>query len=217
MCMSGSIQAFLLAVSALFSIVNPIGSALIFSQITAGRSHDERRELARKIGIYSALVMLGALWGGAYVLNFFGISLSALRIAGGLVVAASAWSLLQAPERQEERKRMQASEAEGIDSVAFFPLTMPFTAGPGTISVAIALSSNLPVGQPGFVFVAIAVSAAALVVALSVWLAYASADRLVTLLGQSRARVLSRLTDFLLLCVGTQIALNGIRDFVYAL
>jgi multiple antibiotic resistance protein len=212
-----SLQVFLLDVSALFSIVNPIGSALIFSQITAARSPAERRELARKIGMYSALVMLGALWGGAYVLSFFGISLSALRIAGGLVVAASAWNLLQAPERQEERKRVQASEAEGIDSVAFFPLTMPFTAGPGTISVAIALGSNLPRGKPGFALVAISVSAAAVAVALSVWIAYASADRLLAMIGQSRARVLARLTDFLLLCVGTQIALNGIRDFVHGL
>ena len=93
--MSGSIQTFLLTLSALFSIVNPSGAALIFSQITAARSHGERLMLARKIGVYSALVMLGALWGGAYVLSFFGISLSALRIAGGLIVAASAWRLLQ--------------------------------------------------------------------------------------------------------------------------
>ncbi len=94
-------QSFLLAFSALFSIVNPIGSALIFSQVTAERSHAERVVLAGRIGVYSALIMLGALWAGAYVLSFFGVSLAALRIAGGLVVASRAWDLLSAPERME--------------------------------------------------------------------------------------------------------------------
>ena len=215
--MSGSIQTFLLTLSALFSIVNPIAAALIFSQITADRSHAERLRLARKIAVYSALVMLGALWGGAYVLSFFGISLSALRIAGGLIVAASAWRLLQSPELQEERKQEQASEAEGIDAVAFYPLTMPFTTGPGTISVAIAIGSNLPVGQPEFLPFVLGASAAALVIAIGVWIAYSSADRLVAFLGQSQVRVLSRLMAFLLLCVGTQITLGGISDFIHSL
>jgi multiple antibiotic resistance protein len=135
-------QSFLLALSALFSIVNPLGSALIFSQVTADRSHAERLNIARRIGFYSALVMLGALWGGAYILAFFGVSLAALRIAGGVFVATRAWSLLQAPETTEERKQEQASHAEGADDVAFFPLTIPFTTGPGTIAVALALGSN---------------------------------------------------------------------------
>jgi multiple antibiotic resistance protein len=205
-------QSFLLALSALFSIVNPLGSALIFSQVTADRSHAERLNIARRIGFYSAVVMLGALWGGAYILAFFGVSLAALRIAGGVFVATRAWSLLQAPETTEERKQEQASHAEGADDVAFFPLTIPFTTGPGTIAVAIALGSNLPSGQQGFTSFFVGASAAAIVVALIVWLAYASADHLVSLLGQARARVLTRLTAFLLLCVGTEIALNGVTD-----
>ncbi|HEY4163806.1 MAG TPA: MarC family protein [Dongiaceae bacterium] len=212
--MNGIVQTYLLALSGLFSIVNPIGSALIFSQVVGNRSHLERQQLARKISFYSAIVMLGALWGGAYILRFFGISLSALRIAGGLVVAVNAWNLLQAPERHEEKKQRQALEAEGIDEVAFFPLTIPFTAGPGTISVAIAIGSNLPISKPGSLPLVAGASAAAVTVALLVWLTYGSAERLMALLGQARARVLSRLAAFLLLCVGTQIALNGIADFV---
>ena len=206
-------QSFLLAFSALFSIVNPIGAALIFDQVTTGRSHAERMGLAGKIGAYSAVVMLGSLWAGAYVLGFFGVSLAALRIAGGLVVASWAWDLLAAPERTEERKQEQAEHAAGEQDVAFFPLTMPFTTGPGTISVAIALGSNRPSGAwaevvPFF----IGVSAAALAVACVVWLAYRSADGLVSLLGRARVRVVTRLAAFLLLCVGTQITLGGITD-----
>lgn len=211
--MGEAAQSFVLAFSALFSIVNPMGSALIFSQVTAERSHAERVVLAGKIGLYSALVMLGALWAGAYVLSFFGVSLAALRIAGGLVVASRAWALLSAPERIEERKQEQAGHAEGEDEVAFFPLTMPFTTGPGTISVAIALGANRPSGSWSEVTPFFAgASAAALAIALVVWLAYASADRVVELLGQARARVLTRLMAFLLLCVGTQITIGGVAD-----
>ena len=212
--MNASLQTFLLALSALFSIVNPLGSAFIVSQVTAGRAAAERVQLAGKIALYSALVMLVALWGGAYVLSFFGISLSALRIAGGVVVAVNAWSLLQAPETTEARKQRQAAEAEGIDAVAFFPLTIPFTTGPGTIAVAITLGSNRPAAGPGALAFVLGASAAALTVAAIVWVTYAFADRMEAMLGRSKAQVVSRLAAFLLLCVGTQIAMNGIADFV---
>ena len=215
--MNGAIQSFLLALSALFSIVNPVGSALIFSQVTAERTHEERRVLARRIAIYSVLVMLGALWGGAYILNFFGVSLAALRIAGGFVVASSAWMLLQRPEQNEERKAEQASHATGEDDVAFYPLTMPFTTGPGTIAVAIAIGSNLPVGGPNAIPFALGASAAALTIAGIVLVAYSGADRLVALLGPAQARVVTRLSAFLLLCVGVQITLNGVAEFLGSL
>lgn len=212
-----AVQSFLLALSALFSIVNPIGSALIFSQVTADRTHDERRELARRIAIYSLLVMLGALWGGAYVLNLFGVGIPALRIAGGLVVAAAAWALLNAPEQNEVRKQEQASHATGVDDVAFYPLTMPFTTGPGTIAVAIALSSTLPPGRPGFLGFFIGASAAAVAISAMVLVAYTFADRLVAFLGPQQARVVTRLAAFLLLCVGVQITLAGVAEFVATL
>ena len=213
----GAADSFLLAFPALFSIVNPIGGALIYSQVTSDRTHDERTALAGRIGFYSLLVMLVALWGGAYVLNFFGISIAALRIAGGLVVAVRAWELLAAPERNEAMKQLQAAPAsaaeEGTsDDVAFFPLTMPFTTGPGTISVAIALGSNRPSADAGLIPFFLGVSAAAIVTALIVWLAYRWADAIVALLGQTRARVVTRIAAFLLLCIGTQILLNGVQD-----
>jgi multiple antibiotic resistance protein len=130
------------------------------------------------------------------------------------VVAISAWTLLQAPEHREARKQQQASEAEGIDAVAFFPLTIPFTTGPGTIAVAITLGSNRPIAESGALPFVLIVSAAAITVALIVWIAYTFADRMENLLGRSKAQVVSRLAAFLLLCVGTQIALSGIADFI---
>ncbi len=212
-----AVGSFLLGFSALISIVNPFGGALIYNQVTAGSSHRERARLARKIGGYSAIVMLTALWAGASVISFFGISLAALRIAGGLVVAIRGWEMLSLPQQNEDRKQEQAAPASSSDDVAFFPLTIPFTTGPGTIAVAIALSSSRPAGAPDLAPFFIGTSAAALAVALLVALCYSFADRVVDLLGPARSRILARLAAFLLLCIGTQIFLNGVADAVNAM
>ena len=208
------LPSFLLALSSLFSIVNPVGSALMFAQITADRSQAERAELSRRIGFYAALVMLSALWAGAPILNFFGVSLAALRIAGGLFVAAFAWTLLNAPEAREARKHAEAEPeaGENLAEVAFFPLTLPFTTGPGTSAVAIALGAYRP-SEPGdLAGFFLGASLAAVAIAGVIRLAYGSADRVVTLIGPVRARVLGRLSAFLLLCVGTQITVSGASD-----
>ncbi|WP_026597419.1 MarC family protein [Methylobacterium sp. 77] len=209
-----ALRSFVFAFSSLFSIVNPIGSALIFSQITARNSHSERVEIAKRIGFYSALIMLAALWAGAPILNFFGVSLGALRIAGGLVVAASAWTLLSAPEAREARKHAEATQEtpDSVSDIAFFPLTLPFTTGPGTIAVAIALGSNRPAPGPDRIGFYLGMSLAALALAIMVRFTYGSADRVVTAIGPVGARVLGRLFAFLLLCIGTQITVNGIGD-----
>lgn len=208
------IQNFLLAFSALFSIVNPLSGALLFSQVTGERTHGERVALAKRIALYSAMVMLGALWIGVYVLNFFGITVAALRIAGGLVVAATAWQMLSAPEHREARKETQAGEAVGSDDVAFFPLTMPLTTGPGTISVAIALGANRPGSGSSLPAFLVGTSLAALAIAALIWITYRWADGVVALLGRSRTQIVARLAAFLLLCVGTQITLNGVLEIL---
>ena len=210
--MNASAQTFLLALSALFSIVNPVGGAFIFSQVTADKTHAQRTALAGRIGLYSALVMLGALWIGSYILNFFGISLAALRISGGLVVAIKAWDLLVAPEQNEARKQQEADNAVGEGDVAFFPLTMPFTTGPGTISVAVALGANRPPTSERLWPFFLGTSAAAFAIAAAIWLCYRYADRIVLLLGRSRSQIVTRLSAFLLLCVGSQIIINGVID-----
>ncbi len=213
-----AIAAFLLAFPALFSIVNPVGSAFIFDSATSHLPHDQRARLAGRVGLYSLFVMLGALWGGTYVLNFFGVSIAALRIGGGSVVALNAWNLLTAPEHREARKQEQAApEGQAAMDMAFFPLTMPFTAGPGTISVAVALGAERPAHGLAQLWFFLGVSGAAAAIAAMVWVFYRSADRVAGWLGTSARRSLSRLMAFLLLCIGVQILIGGIEDIVLSL
>jgi multiple antibiotic resistance protein len=213
-----AVSAFLLAFPALFSIVNPIGSAFIFDSVTAHLTHVERARLAGKVGLYSLLVMLGALWAGTYVLNFFGVSIAALRIGGGTVVALNAWHLLNAPEEREARKQEQAGpERQAALDMAFFPLTMPFTAGPGTIAVAVALGAEQPAHGLAILWFFLGVSGAAAAISAMVWIFYRSADRVAAWLGDSARRSLSRLMAFLLLCIGVQILIGGIEDVALSL
>jgi len=211
--------AFLLAFPALFSIVNPIGAALIFAEVTDGRSGAERAMLARRVAIYGLLILLVSLWIGSTLLAFFGITIGALRIAGGLVVAVRAWSLLQAPEANEANKERQAHQegrtaAADVSSTAFFPLTMPFTVGPGSISVAIALGAERPEagGMLARLEFSLGTCLAAAAVCLMVWVAYASAPRFVLLLGRSGARIVTRLVALILLCIGVQIVVSGVQE-----
>lgn len=206
------VGAFLLAFPALFSIVNPIGASLTFHQVTEGRS--DRHILAWRIALNALFILLGSLLLGGYILNFFGVSLGALRVAGGLVVAIRAWGLLMQPEVNEDRKASAAAPAELHDDVAFFPLTMPFTTGPGAISVAIALASQRPADGQGVISFFIGVSLAAMLVALAVGVSYRWSYKVLALLGRSGARVLSRLVAFLLLCVGVQIISSGLESLV---
>jgi multiple antibiotic resistance protein len=210
--------AFLLAFPTLFSIVNPLGTVFIFDEVTAHVPHADRARLAGRVGVYSLLMMLGALWVGAYVLNFFGVTLAALRLAGGIVVAMRAWELLNRPEDHEERKQEQAGPSgQAVMDMAFFPLTMPFTTGPGTISVAVTLGAERPASGLGLLSFFVGVSGAAAAVAVVVWIAYRYADRVSGWLGASARRSLSRMIAFLLLSLGVQIFVGGVEDVVNAL
>lgn len=212
-----ALTSFLLVLTSLFSIVNPIGASLIFAQVNAARSHADRVVLAKRVGLYSAQIMLVAFWAGTPILNFFGVSLAALRIAGGLVVAASAWTMLTAAEAREARKSAEAATERGKENfseIAFFPMTLPFTTGPGTIAVAVALGANRPVAMPERLGFYAGASLAMIAMAVGITIIYAAADRVVGFIGPVGARVLGRLFAFLLLCVGTQILVNGIKDVV---
>ncbi len=211
--------AFLLGFPSLFSIINPIGGALIFDGVTKDFSREDRVKVAGRVGFYSLLIMFGALWGGAYVLNFFGVSLDALRIAGGTVVALSGWRLLTSGDQHADRKNREqqvaAEDAEGDPlQMAFFPLTLPFTTGPGTIAVAITLGAERPSAGAGLIAFFLGVSLAAVANAAIIWIAYRSADQLTSLLGATARLIIVRLSAFLLMCIGVQILVTAMGDLV---
>jgi multiple antibiotic resistance protein len=209
----------LLAFSALFAIVNPVLNLIIFSQIAADRTHGQRLRLARRVGLYSLGLMLFALWLGSYVLNFFGITLGALKVAGGLVIAFGAWQLLHAPEQREARKEEQVRQqgrtaaAENIGDIAFFPVSIPFTIGPGTISVCITLGAGRPPLGSALSYL-FTLSLAALAMAVTIWAMFSFADRIGQVVGKTGALALTRLFALILLCVAVQIIASGVETLL---
>jgi multiple antibiotic resistance protein len=210
--------AFLLAFPSLFSIINPIGGALIFYGITKDFEPADRVKVAALVGFYSLLIMFGALWAGADVLSFFGVSIEALRIAGGTVIALSGWQLLTSGDHHPDQKNHEQHEGTDGDSdpmqLAFFPLTLPFTTGPGTIAVAITIGAERPSTGAGFVAFFLGASLAAVANAAIVWIAYRFADRLTSFMGPTARQVIVRLTAFLLVCIGVQILVTAVGDLI---
>ncbi|HXP85681.1 MAG TPA: MarC family protein [Bryobacteraceae bacterium] len=201
----------LLISGALFPIVNPLGNAPIFLTLTRGFTSDMRTVLARKIALNGFVLLVASILIGTNILAFFGISLPVVQVGGGMVVIATAWSLLN---RKDELDGRQASKhsasASDLSRRAFYPLTLPLTVGPGSISVAITLGANRPSGsEPHWSYLTAAILGAAFV-AITIYLSYRFAESLARVFGDTAMNVVIRLSSFILLCIGVQIGWNGV-------
>jgi multiple antibiotic resistance protein len=205
---------FLFGFMTLFSIINPYGLSFIFLRRTIALSHADQRRVARKIAIYAFFVLVVSLFGGAMILGLFGISVSALRIAGGIVVVASGWSMLNERPQDEDNAPRSTAGYDSISAMAFFPLTVPLTTGPGTVATAIALGASRPETlQDWFpaAFISLLMAAGA---SLVIYHAYSQATRMARWLGREGTSVVTSISAFLLMCVGVEIVLTGLSGAV---
>ena len=198
----------LLEVAALFPIVNPVGTAPIFLSLTRGASVDTRTMLARKIAVNGFVLLVMSMLVGSYILAFFGISLPVVQVAGGLVLTSTGWSLLTRPPGESNAERTVPATHRDWLQQSFYPLTLPLTVGPGSLSVAVTMGANAA-GRVAPVMVASLL--AATFIALTIYLSYAWSERLERLLGESAINVFLRLSSFILLCIGVQILANGVK------
>ena len=212
--MNGIVKAFLLTFVGLFPIVNPLESAPFFLGMTAGLPTAQRRDLAVKVALNGTLLLLGSLIIGPYLLEFFGIQLPVVRIAGGLVVTAIGWKLLnqeQSPDHAAGNPPTTPARSVG----SFYPLTMPLTVGPGSMSVAITIGSHKSAGYPMWGNVlqyAIGAVGGIIAIGVSIYLCYRFAPALARLLGNSGLDVMVRLSAFILMCIGIGIIWNGYSE-----
>ena len=205
-----AVNSFLLVYAGLFPIVNPIGGAPIFLGLTRQSTDDERRATAARVAVNSFFLLLGSLFIGSHVLEFFGITLPVVRIAGGMVVTAFGWQLLREGGEVEDQRAATVVRRPGATD-AFYPLTMPLTVGPGSISVAITLGSQRPVDWSNIAYFELLGGAVAglAAIAFSIYVCYRFAQRIVAALGESGTNVVLRLSAFILLCIGIQIIWSG--------
>jgi multiple antibiotic resistance protein len=208
------INNVLLVFATLFPIVNPLGMAPIFASMTLGYSEEVRRTVAMRIAVNGVFLLVASLFIGSYVLEFFGVSLAAVQLGGGLVVMVAGWRILNQHDDLNDRDVGKHTGSDYILSQAFYPLTMPLTVGPGSIATAITLGSNLhEEAHLQRIISALAAVIGILVVGLSIFLIYWFSERLQRALGPTGTSILIRLSAFIVLCIGIQIMYNGLEEF----
>jgi len=207
--MADAVKVLFLTVSALYPIVDPLSGSPLFLALTAEYSSETRRALSRLVASDSLFLMIGSYFVGAHVLNFFGVSLPVVQVGGGLVVVSMGWGMLMEKEVAPDVTR---GDVQSLDVFrrAFYPLTLPLTVGPGAISVAVTLGANSTHHYGVHISIILAALIAMVLVAISIFLCYAFADRLAQMLGKTGMTIVVRLSSFLLLCIGVQIMWNGI-------
>ena len=206
------IRSTLLVWGALFPIVNPLGNTPIFLALTDGLSGKGRAALARMISINGLVLMIASIFIGTHILAFFGISLPVVQVGGGLLLLSTGWNLLRSTDDDHgpSNARKPCNE-ETFKRQAFYPLTLPLTVGPGSISVAITVGANRPEGSEWSLPLIAGLIAGGIAVALSIYISYRFAERIAAVLGETAMNVINRLSSFILVCIGVQILWNGVN------
>jgi multiple antibiotic resistance protein len=211
-------KSILLILSALFPIVNPLGGSPVFLSLTHDYPATARRLLARKVAMNSFILLIASFLVGTHILNFFGISIPVVQVGGGLIVISNGWAMLSRKEEPDRGGEVQRKvNLQDIFRNAFYPLTLPLTVGPGSISVAITLGANLPHHLGANLLPILAAVIGSVLVAASIFLCYGFADRLAAAVGESGMSIILRLSSFLLVCIGVQIMWNGLSALLRAL
>jgi multiple antibiotic resistance protein len=210
-------QSILLVVSALFPIVDPIGGSPVFLSLTLNYDAKTRRLLARRIALNSFILLVASFAIGSHVLSFFGISLPVVQVGGGMVVIAAGWALLKKKEDNDRDAVGRTVSGTDVLRDAFYPLTLPLTIGPGSISIAITLGANEPHHFGAGLLAILAAAIGSAFLAATIYLSYAFADRLAAVIGPTGMNVIVKLSSFLLVCIGVQIVWNGVSQLLRSL
>jgi multiple antibiotic resistance protein len=213
---------FALGFSALLPLINPFGSALIFLGLVGAAPIDTYRALARRIAINTVIFLAVIEVIGSYLLGFFGISLPIVQVSGGIVIAMIGWSLLNQKDSAPNPEKTEAAapavtqtEIDSLKQKAFYPYTFPITAGPGCIVVMLTLSVHTDqTTLQDKVLAHVGLFIAVIVLSALIYLCYAYAPKIARSVSPATAHGILRVVAFILLCIGVQIAWNGIHSLL---
>jgi multiple antibiotic resistance protein len=190
---------------ALFPIVDPFGGVPIFYSLTSSWTPQDRRRTASKTGVWVFAILVTFLFFGRFVLHFFGISLPVLKIAGGLIVANTAWGMVTSTARITPA---ESHEAQDKEDISLTPLAMPLMSGPGAIGVVMALAAHVD-NAAAYAGMVIGIAGVGLAVFLFFWLG----GPLVRRLGPSAVGAINKIFGFLILAIAVQLVWDGMADF----
>ena len=215
-------KSFLIAFSVLLPLINPLGAALVFLGLVGEAPPAVYRSLARRIAVNNVIFLAIIELLGAAILDFFGISLPIVQLSGGMVIAAMGWSVLNEREaranvrsKEEESKVQDETHRQYLEQGAFYPFTFPLTSGPGTLVAILTLTAHIShhdisrdvLAHAGVFF-------AVIVLSVLVYFCYAYAPKITKVISPSTAHGILRVVAFILLCIGVQIAWNGLAVLI---
>ena len=200
-------ELFLVAFGALFSIMNPLGTVPVFVGLTMDHTQKERAITAFWTAIDVLVILLLSFFAGKYILAFFGISLNALKIAGGLIIASSGFALLTGKFREHKGMKRQKvqDDIHSREAISLTPLAIPMLAGPGTISLLITYNQEFEKAYEIGIIVG-----AVILATLTIYLVLKSAHIIVKFLGASGINALSRIIGFIVIAIGVEYIISSV-------
>ena len=205
-----NIAFFIAAFSSLFTIINPFSAATIFISITRFDSRRKKMAMARKACLTAAIVLVVFALAGNYILNFFGITVDAFRIAGGIIIGSIGLSMINA-KRDHLRTEKEKNEAVTKEDVSIIPMAIPILSGPGAMTTSLVLmrEANSVIDAATLIF-------AIIIVCLLSYFILSRADYIGKYLGETGKHVTERIMGLIVLIVGVQFVINGIEGLLQA-
>lgn len=201
-------------VAGLLPIANPFSTAPVFLAVTTNLDPESKYKLLKLTCIYMFSILVIFLLAGALILSFFGISVSSLRIAGGLIITVLGFRMLF-PDTNKQKEEVTIHTYEQAKSLAFTPLAMPMLSGPGSIAVIIGMAAQISENDTfllrmgGYAVVALGI----LITVMICWLVLRSSTRIIRFLGNTGIDALTRIMGFILICIGVEFVASGIKGF----
>jgi multiple antibiotic resistance protein len=207
--MTGDVLSFtLLSISSILIIVNPLGATLIYVSLTTNLDQSARDAVARDACRFAFLILLIVALIGTWILQMFGITLEAFRIAGGILLFGIGMEMVYAKTSRTKLTATEKYESRDTEDIAIMPLAIPMIAGPGAITTTIVLMNEATTMTP------IAIGVVLVSIAISIMLTYymmRNSDYILTRIGQREYRAINRLMGMLLIAIAVQFVINGIR------
>ncbi|MDP3564170.1 MAG: MarC family protein [Methanoregula sp.] len=207
--MTGDVLSFaLLSISSILIIVNPLGATLIYVSLTTNLDQPSRDAVARDACRYAFLILLIVALIGTWILQLFGITLEAFRIAGGILLFGIGMEMVYAKTSRTKLTATEKYESRDTEDIAIMPLAIPMIAGPGAITTTIVLMNEATTMTP------IAIGIVLISITISIILTYymmRNSDYIFKRIGQREYRAINRLLGMLLIAIAVQFVINGIR------
>jgi multiple antibiotic resistance protein len=205
---------FITILIGLFSLINPLSALPVYIGMTQDYTEENKLRTLKKTCIYIFIICVVSYYLGVYLLNFFGITIPALRVAGGLIIFRSGWQLLNLKHKKELRGKLDDDDGDKKEDISFSPLAMPLLAGPGSMSFLITLYSTRSENVTNAFKQDILAVLAIIIVSVSIYFVFKFAPKLMKYTGKAGLNSLSKVMGFIVIGIGVQMIISSVATVI---